>query len=209
MFPTNLHRHLISYLLALVALLLGSCTSSAATNSGTIATATVHVAASGGAGTITPTPPASAFATGLNPQPTATGQAALPTPLSQPSAVQGTDCGRVEMVGKGLFDDPRNAAALDCFWQAYQACAAVGNAQLFVDQRFFETSANRIFRLDGTSGTCAVSEELRAYGLMANTPQISMFPCTGLTRDSGGLHILACDSDGDFTIPALPIGGGL
>lgn len=110
------------------------------------------------------------------------------------------------MVGKGLVDDPRNAPALDCFWQAYQQCPTVGKAQLFVYQRFFETSNNRFFRLDGTTGTCVLTEEIQAFGLMANTPRTSMETCTGLTQDSGGLHFLGCGSDGDFTIPATPIG---
>jgi hypothetical protein len=108
------------------------------------------------------------------------------------------------MVGNGLIDDPRNGPALDCFWQAYQQCPTVGNAQLIVSQRLFETRNTRIFRLDGTSGTCVVTEELQALGLMANAPQISMFTCTGMTRDRNGLHMLGCGSDGDFTIPATP-----
>jgi len=120
-------------------------------------------------------------------------------------ATQGTDCGRVEMVGTGLIDNPGNAPAFDCFWQAYQGCATVRAAQLFVYQRFFETSNNRIFRLDSATGSCVLTEDLQAYGLMANTPQTSMLTCTGLARDSGGLHALGCGSDGDFTIPATPI----
>ncbi|MDQ6602128.1 MAG: hypothetical protein M3Z19_05320 [Chloroflexota bacterium] len=131
-------------------------------------------------------------------------QRTLPTPASEPTAFQGQDCGRIEMVGKSLIDDPRNAPTFDCFWQAYQQCQAVGMAQLFVYQRFFETSDNRSFRLDGTSGVCAISEELQAFGLMANTPQTSIFTCAGLARDSGGLHFLGCGSDGDFTVPATP-----
>jgi hypothetical protein len=210
MVPTKCRANLIGSLLALVALLLSGCLSSAAPKTGAIATATVAAPASisaGGTDTNTPTPPASAFVTGLNPAATPTPQQVVPSPLSQPSAVQGSDCGRIEMVGNGLVDTPNNAPALDCFWQAYQGCATIGNAQLLVHQRFFETSNNRIFRLDGTGGTCVISEERQAYGLMANTPQISMFTCSGITHDTSGLHIVGCGSDGDFTIPATPIGG--
>ena len=211
MFPTKLHRQCISNVLALIAFALSGCVSSATPQAGAIATATVAVASSpAGAGeteTSTATPTALAFATSLNapatptPQPTQAGQ---PTVLNEPAAFQGTDCGRIEMVGKGLIDDPRNAPAFDCFWQAYQQCPTVGKAQLFVYQRFFETHNDRYFRLDGTSGTCVISEELQAFGLMANTPQTSIYTCTGLMRDSGGLHFLGCGSDGDFTMPVSP-----
>ncbi|MDQ6833085.1 MAG: hypothetical protein M3008_06785, partial [Chloroflexota bacterium] len=201
--------------LALVAFTLSACTSPAASTSraDSIATATVARAsspvgvASTDAGTVTPA--ASAYATGLLatatpiPQPT---KAKVPPTRPAPNVFQGQDCGHVEMLSKGLIDAPGNAPAIDCLWRAYQQCPTVEKAQLFIHQRFFETSNNRYFRLDGTSGSCVLSEELQAYGLMANTPQTSMFTCTSLTHDSGGLHFFGCGSDGNFTIPATPIG---
>ncbi len=190
MFPRKFYQQILGSVLALVAFILSTCTPSVGV---------------GSADTGTTTPTVSAYVTGLLATATPTLQA-VPTNVPDPNAFQGTDCGRIEMVGKGLVDDPRNAPALDCFWGAYQQCPTVGAAHLFVYQRFFETSNNRFFRLDDTSGSCVVTEELQAFGLMANTPQTSMFTCSGLTRDSGGLHFLGCGSDGDFTIPATPIG---
>ncbi|MDQ2786876.1 MAG: hypothetical protein M3Y58_17945 [Chloroflexota bacterium] len=213
MFSRKIHQQLLGSLLALVAIILSACTSSVTSTaqSASVATATVAVAITpvgvGSAGAGTTTPVASAYATGLFATPTPTPPLrAVPTNAPDPNTFQGTDCGRIEMVGKGLVDDPRNAPALDCFWQAYQQCPTMGKAQLFVYQRFFETSNNRFFRLDGTAGSCVITEELQAFGLMANTPTTSAFICTGLTRDSGGLYFLGCGSDGDFTIPATPIG---
>ncbi|MGI8689353.1 MAG: hypothetical protein ACR2M3_12330 [Thermomicrobiales bacterium] len=215
MLLTKLHRQRLGSILALIAFILSACTSSVTSTaqSASVATATVAVAsASGGVGsaeTGTATPTASAYAAGLlatatpTPQPP---QPIIPATLPDPNMFQGTDCGRIEMVGKGLVDDPRDAPALDCFWQTYQQCSTVGKAQLFVYQRFFETSNNRFFRLDGTAGSCVLTEEIQAFGLMASAPRTSTYPCTGLTRDSGGLHFLGCGSDGDFTIPATPIG---
>lgn len=214
MFPRKFHRQTLGSLLALVAVILSACTSSVTSTaqSASVATATVAVASAsagvGSADTGTATLAASAYATGLLATVTPTPQPlrAVPTNVTDPNAFQGTDCGRIEMVGNGLVDDPRNAPALDCFWGAYQQCPTVEAAQLFVYQRFFETSNNRFFRLDGTSGSCVITEELQAFGLMANTPRTSTDTCTGLTRDSGGLHFLGCGSAGDFTIPATPIG---
>jgi len=212
MFLRNFHRQTLGSVLALVAFILSACTPSIASTaqSASVTTATVAVASApggvGSADTGTATPTASAYVTGLLATVTpALPLRAIPTNVPDPNAFQGTDCGRIEMVGKGLVDDPRNAPALDCFWGSYQQCPTVGKAQLFVYQRFFETSNNRFFRLDDTSGSCVVTEELQAFGLMANTPQTSMFTCSGLTRDSSGLHFLGCGSDGDFTIPATPI----
>lgn len=212
MFPKKLNRQLIGSVLVLVALTLSACMSSAAPQAGSITTATAPVASSpvnvGSTDMNTATPTASADATGLNTPATPTPQPprrVVPSVPSAPAAFQGKDCGSIEMVSSSLIDNPTNAAAIDCFWQAYQQCPAVGAAKLFVDQRFFETSNNRIFRLDGTSGSCVLTEELQAFGLMADTPRTSMFPCSSLTRDSAGLHFLSCGSDGDFTIPATPI----
>jgi len=213
MFPRNFHQQTLGSVLALVAFILSACTSSIASTaqSASLTTATVAVASApggvGSADTGTATPTVSAYVTGLLATATpAPPLRSVPTNVPDANTFQGTDCGRLEMVGKGLVDDPRNAPALDCFWGAYQQCPTVGKAQLFVYQRFFETSNNRFFRLDDTSGSCVVTEELQAFGLMANTPQTSMFTCSGLTRDSSGLHFLGCGSDGDFTIPATPIG---
>jgi hypothetical protein len=201
MVPTKRYRDLIGSALAFFAILLGGCTSPAAPTSGSIATSTFDVSSvpvdAAGTDTSTATSMTSVFARRLDTSPT-------PAPPSAPTSVQGTDCGQIEMVGTGLVDDPRYTPALNCFWQAFQQCAVVGYAQLIVAQRMFETSTNRVFRLDGTTGSCVITEEVQSYRLMANTPQISMFTCTGLTRDSGGLHVLGCGSDGDFTFPALP-----
>jgi len=192
MSPTKRHQQLLGSLLAIVAFILSACTSTAQSASVATATPTTSAYVAGLLATATPTP--------QPPQPI------IPATLPDSNAVQGADCGQIEMVGKGLVDDPRNAPALDCFWRAYQQCPAAGKAQLFVYQRFFETSNNRFFRLNGTTGSCVLTEEIQAFGLMANTPRTSTETCTDLTQDSGGLHFLGCGSDGDFTIPATPIG---
>ena len=112
------------------------------------------------------------------------------------------DCGRIEMIGPGIIADPTVAAAEMCFGQAFQQCDTAAPALLTVYQRFFETHADRFFRLTSVGGACTVTQEVQAFGLMANAPRISTYACANLIQDSDGLHFIACDGDGDFTVPA-------
>jgi hypothetical protein len=118
------------------------------------------------------------------------------------TTVPGLDCGRIEMIGPGVIADPTVAAAEMCFGQAFQQCETAAPALLTVSQRFFETHADRFFRLTYADGVCAVTQEVQAFGLMANAPSISTYTCANLIQESDGLHFIACDADGDFTLPA-------
>ncbi|HEU5380712.1 MAG TPA: hypothetical protein VFV38_35260 [Ktedonobacteraceae bacterium] len=88
----------------------------------------------------------------------------------------------------------------DCFWQAYQQCHPATLTYSFVGM---DTVDIHTFRLQSQDGTCVITDT-RQIVIEPGEPQpAGSSLCTGLTRQTDGLHFLACGPEGTvLVVPA-------
>jgi hypothetical protein len=132
----------------------------------------------------------------------------VPPPTTAPTATVATaraqDCGTIEIRVNQVTDAPAAQQATDCFWQAYQQCAAVGQATLAEAVTGVDTVTRRIFTADGAGGTCHLREEIE-FRVVPAAPTARTNTCTGLMRSADGrLQFLACGDDGNPVVPPMP-----
>lgn len=139
----------------------------------------------GGAATATPTVP---------PSPT-------PVPTATANALQGRDCGTIQVRANQVTDAAAAQQVTDCFWQAYQQCATAGRTTLAETVTGVDTVTRRIFTADGAGGTCRIREDIE-FRIVPAAPTTRTNTCTGVTRaPDGRLQFQACGDDGNPVVP--------
>ena len=120
--------------------------------------------------------------------------------LNLPPTPPQATCGRVGLLAGGP-PQPYNKDAQqseDCFYHAYQNCAAV---TLDVHYMGTDTGADTIYWPDRQDNTCRIIAQFSSYGLVSSANRTETDTCQGLTRKNGGLLFLQCGSSGDIFIP--------
>jgi hypothetical protein len=127
-----------------------------------------------------------------------------PAPTATRAAARAQDCGTIEIRVNQVTDAPAARLATDCFWQAYQQCATVGQATLAEVVTGIDTVTRRIFTADGAGGTCHLREDIE-FRVVPAAPSSRMNMCTGVMRSADGrLQFLACGDDGNPVVPPVP-----
>ncbi len=175
-------RFFLTLGLAVFLLLLAACGTNAVTSTGTSGPGTT---ATTGAGESTPT--ATAGATN--------------TPTAQPQA---RNCGVVHATRLLVVpaDQDRAKGVEDCFWQAYQQChpATMGYSKASLD-----TATIHTFSLQSQGGKCVIDDALQNIVEPRPPQPAGNYTCAGLTRQSDGLHFLACGKEGNILVPAVGV----
>lgn len=129
---------------------------------------------------------------------------ALPTAPSP-----GATCGTVVIQSGTAMNGPAATAAEDCFWHAYQQCAAA-SPQLAVQEDRREVAnefvTSHVFTLVNANNQCTIVVHggvqhlgLNAAGTPFAAPGSYILPpstCARMRQDAGGLHIRECVPNG-------------
>lgn len=172
-------RFFLTLSLALFLFLLAACGTNALTSTGAGGPGTT---ATTGAGESTPTATAGA----------------TKTPVQQPPA---QNCGTVHTTRLLIVptDQDRAQGIENCFWQAYQQCrpATMGYSQASLD-----TATIHNFSLKSQNGRCVITDALQ-HLIAPRAPQpAGSYTCASLTRQTDGLHFLACGKEGNILVPS-------
>lgn len=122
-------------------------------------------------------------------------QAATATPLPL------QHCGTIYTLGQQKTPTDQKAAktAEDCFWQAYQQCHP---ATLVYSQASVDTAMVHNFALQKQNGKCIIIDALQ-HVIVPHAPQSAgNSTCTSLTQQADGLHVSACNHEGNVLVPA-------
>jgi hypothetical protein len=118
--------------------------------------------------------------------------------LSSPTPPQAT-CGdivlRLDLGGSGQPIGKNAQQVEDCFYHAFQHCAA---QTINVHFMGVDTGSNTIYWPTMQGNTCRVFAQYSSYGLVSNANQTQTDTCQGVTRKNGGLLFLQCGTRGDF-----------
>jgi hypothetical protein len=95
--------------------------------------------------------------------------------------------------------DASNAKKVeDCFWQAYQHCSP---ATMVYTQGSIDTTTIHTFLLASQNGKCVITDAVQ-FQMLPRSPQAAKnHVCSGLRQQTDGLHVLACESEGDVLVP--------
>ena len=171
-------RFFLALSLTVFLLLLAACGTNAVTGTGAAGPGTTTTASAGGS--------------------TASATAGVTNTPTQPSSTQ--NCGTVHASRLMVvpIDQDRAKGIESCFWQAYQQChrATMGYTKAGLD-----TATIHTFSLDSQNGKCVITDALQSI-VEPRAPQAAIsYTCAGLTRQTDGLHFLACGKEGTILVP--------
>jgi len=175
-------RFFVTLSLALFLLLLAACGTNALTSTGAGGPESTATTGSGGSTS------------------TATARTTR-TPIQQPPA---QNCGTVHTTRLLIVpaDQDRAQGIENCFWQAYQQCrpATMGYSQASLD-----TTTIHTFSLKSQSGKCVITDVLQRLSAPRAPQSAGSYTCASLTRQTDGLHFLACGKEGNILVPSIGV----
>lgn len=109
------------------------------------------------------------------------------------------NCGTVTIHEAGTPTGASASAPENCFYTAYQQCHS---ATLTVTTMGVDAGTTRTFTTQQNGTSCVITDAVATYVVPRPPSAAKTYTCSGLARQSDGLHFASCGADGSVFVPA-------